>query len=147
MLTNSQIKDIITQNLNDGRIFSIQAFITRLLERKVYGDGIEQYRVKDKVTNTMVTSLSDFIAKLDANSLRPDYYYYADKMEGDRVHPTAVNLSNFEVTLDEHAPEDSIYFSMFGKGSKNILILMNYLSDADSVLPMKIFEIRLLKQG
>ena len=74
MLTNSQVKDIITQNLNDDRIFSIQAFITRLLERKVYGDGIEQYRVKDKVTNTMVTSLSDFIDKLDANSLRPDYF-------------------------------------------------------------------------
>lgn len=147
MLTNAQFKDVIAQNLTDDRIFSIQAFITRLIERKVYGDGIERYRIKDKVTNTLVTSLDDFIAKLDANSMRPDYYYYADKMEGDRVHPTAINLSNFEVHLDEHSPEDGIYFSMFGKGSKNILILVNYLSDADPVLPLKIFEIRLLKQA
>lgn len=144
MLTNSQIKDIIVQNLGDDRIFSIQAFITRLLERKVHGDGIERYRVKDKVTDTMVTSLDDFIAKLDAVSMRPDYFYYADKVQGDRVHPTIINLSNFIVTLDEHSDEDNIYFNMFGKGDKNIVLLMNYLSDADSTLPMKVFEIRLL---
>ena len=146
-MTPANLVSAIQANLTDDRMYGVQLFIEKLLKRTIYGDGIEQYRVKDKVTNTMVTNLADFIAKLDANSLRPDYYYYSDKMEGDRVHPTAVNLSNFEVTLDEHAPEDSIYFSMFGKGSKNILILMNYLSDADPVLPMKIFEIRLLKQG
>ena len=144
MMTNSQVKDVIVQNLGDDRIFSIQAFIARLVERKVYGDGIERYRIKDKVTNTEVTSLDDFIAKLDINSLRPDYFYYADKMGGDRVHPTVINLSNFVVTLDEHSQEDNIYFTMFGKGDKNILLLMNYLSDADAVLPMKVFEIRLI---
>ena len=147
MLTNTQFKDIIVQNLNEDRIFAIQAFITRLVERKVFGDGIERYRIKDKITGTMVTSLDDFITKLDADSLRPDYFYYSDKMGGDRIHPTAVNLSNFEVHLDEHSFEDAVYFSMFGKGNKNILILINYLSDADTSLPLKIFEIRLIKQS
>ena len=147
MLTNTQFKDIIVQNLNEDRIFAIQAFITRLVERKVFGDGIERYRIKDKITGTMVTSLDDFITKLDADSLRPDYFYYSDKMGGDRIHPTAVNLSNFEVSLDEHSSEDAVYFSMFGKGNKNILILINYLSDADTSLPLKIFEIRLIKQS
>lgn len=144
MLTNTQIKNIIAQNLTDDRIFSIQAFITRLIERKVYGDGIERYRIKDKVTNTVVTSLDDFITKLDVNSIYPDYFYYSSKMEGDRVHPTVVNLSNFVVTFNEHSQEDDIYLTMFGKGDKNILLLINYLSDSDTVLPMKVFEIRLI---
>lgn len=144
MLSSADFKDIITANLNDDRIFSIQAFLTRLIERKTFGDGIEQYRIKDKVTDSWVTSLEDFIAKLDANSLKPDYFYYSDKMTGDRVHPTAVNLSNFDIYLNEYSNEDSIYFSMFGKGMKHILLLINYVSDADPDLPLKIFEIRLI---
>lgn len=147
MMTNSQVKDVIVANLGDDRIFSIQAFLTRLIERKVYGDGIEQYRIKDKVSGAWVTDLNDFIAKIDAASLKPDYFYYSDKMEGDRVHPIAVNLANFEVYLDEHSDEDNIYTQMFGKSPvKNILLLINYLSDADPVLPLKVFEIKLLAQ-
>lgn len=144
MMTNSHIKNIIIQNLTDNRIFAIQAFIARLLERKVYGDGISRYRVKDKITNSDVTNLTDFINKIDTNSLHPDYFYYSGKMEGDRIHPMSVKLSNFLVTIDEHSQEDDIYFSLFGKGNKNILFLINYLSDGDIVLPMKIFEVRLI---
>jgi len=146
MMTNADVKDIISQNLADPRIFSIQCFLTRLIERKTYGDGILQYRIKDKVTDTYISSLDDFIAKLDTNSLVPDYFYYSDKMSGDRIHPTAVNLSNFIVTLDEHSQEDAVYFGMFGREDKNILLLLNYLSDGDLVLPLKIFEIRLIGQ-
>lgn len=146
MMTNSEIKDIIASNMADKRIYAIQAFLTRLIERKVYGDGIEQYRIKDTKSNSFVTSLSDFVTKLDADSLHPDYFYYSDKMEGDRTHPIAVNLANFEVQLNEHSDEDGIYTQVYGgKGSvKNILLLINYLSDGDLDLPLKIIEIRLI---
>lgn len=144
MLTNTQMKDVVVANLGDLRIYAIQAFLSRLIERKVHSAGIDQYRIKDKVTNTMVTSLDDFIDKMDADSLYPDYFYYSEKMTGDRTHPTAINLSNFEVTLNKHSQEDAIYFEMFGGDSKNILILLNYLSDGDLDLPLKIFEIRLM---
>lgn len=146
MLTNADVKDIIAQNLTDVRIFAIQSFLTRLIERKKHGSGILQYRIKDKVTNQFVTSLDDFIAKLDINSLVPDYFYYSEKMGGDRTHPIAINLSNFTVVLDSHSPEDAIYFDMFGREDKNILLLLNYLSDGDTVLPLKIYEIRLIGQ-
>ncbi len=148
MMTNSQVKDIIVQNLGDDRIFSIQAFLTRLIDRQVHGDGIEQYRIKDKVSGNWVKDLNDFIAKIDADSLHPDYFYYSDKMVGDRTHPMAVNLANFEVQLNEHSNEDSIYTQMFGGkgGIKNILLLINYLSDVDPDLPLKIIEIRLLSK-
>ena len=144
MLTSSDFKNIITANLNDDRIFSIQAFLARLIERKTYGNGIEQYRIRDRITNSWVTSLNDFIFKLDTNSIKADYFYYSDKMTGDRIHPIAVNLTNFDVYLNEYSGEDIIYFSMFGKGVKHILFLINYISDNDPVLPLKIFEIRLI---
>ena len=146
MLTNAQMKDVVAQNLADIRIFAIQAFLTRLIARKTHGSGIAQYRIHDKVTDTDVTSLDDFIAKLDATSLVADYFYYSDGMTGDRTHPIAVNLSNFEVTLDKNSAEDSIYFSMFGGEAKNILLLLNYLSDDDTDLPLKAFEIRIIAQ-
>lgn len=146
MLTNADIKDIISQNLSDPRIFSIQAFLTRLVKRQTFGDGILQYRIKDKVTNTYVTDLADFITKIDPASLFPDYFYYSDKMQGDRVHPFAVNLSNFTVALDANSAEDSIYFEMFGREDKHILMLINYMNDGDTVLPLKLFEIRLIGQ-
>lgn len=146
MLTNIQLKDVVAQNLADLRIYAIQAFLTRLIARKTHGSGIEQYRIHDKVTNTAVTSLDDFITKLDPASLVADYFYYSDGMTGDRTHPTAVNLSNFEVKLDKNSPEDSVYFSMFGAEAKNILLLLNYLSDGDLDLPLKVFEIRLIGQ-
>ncbi|NTW90601.1 MAG: hypothetical protein HGA35_01490 [Erysipelotrichaceae bacterium] len=146
MLTNADIKTIISDNLADIRIFSIQAFLTRLIKREKFGDGILQYRIKDKVTNSFVTDLNDFIAKLDTNSLVPDYFYYSDKMQGDRTHPFAVNISNFTVSLDANSDEDSVYFGMFGRDDKNILLLLNYLSDGDLVLPLKIYEIRLIGQ-
>lgn len=149
MLTKSDFKGMIAQNLADPRLYAIQSFLVRLIERRTFGDGIEQYRITDKKTNAPVTSLDDFIAKLDADSLFADYFYYSDKMQGDRTHPTAVNLSNFVVNLDEHSQEDSLYYGMFGRDTKhnddkNILILMNYLSDGDLDLPLKIYEIRLI---
>lgn len=144
MLTNAELKDIIEQNLGDLRIYAIQAFLTRLIERKTFSADIKQYRIKDKVTNTYVTDLADFIAKLDATSLVPDYFYYSDKMQGDRCHPIAINLSNLTVEFDKHSEEDALYFSMYGSGDKNILLLLNYLSDGDTILPLKCYEIRLI---
>lgn len=146
MLSNVDMKDFVIKNLNDIRIFAIQAFITRLIERKKHGDGVKQYRIHDKITNTDVISLDDFIAKIDPVSIVADYFYYANGMSGDRTHPFAVNLSNFNITLDKNSEEDGIYFNMFGGDAKNILLLMNYLADGDIDLPLKIFDIRLIGQ-
>lgn len=145
MLTNAEMRDIVVQNLYDIRIFSIQAFLTRLIKRKIHGNGIEEYRIYDKVTNTNVTSLNDFITKISAKSLHADYFYYSGSMSGDCIHPFAICLSNFTITIDRNSDEDSIYFNMFGSEIKNILLLLNYLSDGDTIIPLKIYEIRLIK--
>lgn len=144
MLTNASIKTIIQNNLNDDRIFSIQSFITRLIERKTFGDGIEQYRIKNINTDTYITTLADFISNIDVTKLNAQYYYNSEKMGGDRVHPFMAYIGNYEVELNKHSEEDSIYFSMFG-GNNKIMFLLTYISDGDTVLPIKIIEIKLVK--
>jgi len=147
MLTNTQMRDAIAVNLNDPRMFAIQAFLTRLIERKTHGDGISRYRIRDKNTNTDVVSLNDFITKISPTSLIADYFYYSDRMLGERTHPVAVNLTNFVVNTTKNSDEDSIYFNMFGGDGTDILLLLNYLSDNDVDLPLKIYEIRLIGKG
>ena len=144
MLTPADFKTIITSNLNDDRIFAIQAFLTRLIARTQFGDGINQHRLKDTVTGNYVTSLADFITKLDATNIKPDFYYYAGDMAGDRNHPIAVTLSNFEIELNEHSNEDNIYLAHYGKEARHIMLLINYLADGDTILPLKIYDVRLI---
>lgn len=144
MLTTTELKTIITQNFDDIRITSIVLFIDRLLERGFHGGGINQYRIKNLTTDTYITNLTEFLTAIDPNQIDMDYFYFSDKMTGDRTHPIAVILKNFEVEISNLASEDDTYIRMFGSKSKRIMFLMNYLSDGDTVLPLKIIEIRLI---
>lgn len=146
MLTAAGIKTIIENNFADDRIFAIQSFIYRLIERKTYGDGINQYRIKNTNTNTYITSLADFLTNIDTTKLVAEYHYFCDRMGGDRAHPFYAVMENYEVELNRFSKEDSIYFNMFGENNKNIMFLFNYLADADPTLPIKIFEVKLVSK-
>lgn len=144
MLTNADLKTILTENFADVRCTSILLFIRDLLERKKHGGGIEQYRVTNTKTGQVVTSVDDFIAGLDTDSLNMAYYRFAEKMGGDRIHPFCVIPENFEVTFNTNSDEDSNYTVSYGFKASKIMFLINYLSDADPGLPLKVFEIRLV---
>lgn len=142
MLTKAELKSIITNNFNDVRISSIVLFINELIEREKYGGGINQYRIFDTKTNSFITSLNQFITAIDENSLSMRYLYGSEKMTGDRMHPMVATIGNFVVQLNEYSEEDQEYFKTYGKATK-INFLLNYLADGDTVLPLKIFEVRL----
>jgi len=142
MLTKAALKDIIVENFNDIRMTSIVLFVNALIERKAHGGGVNQYRLKNKLTGTYITSVEQFLTAIDANSLKMDYYRYSDKMTGDRVHPISVVLDNIEVELQKFADEDAYYFAQYGESTR-LMMLINYVSDGDTVLPLKVFEIKL----
>ena len=71
-------------------------------------------------------------------------YQHTDRMAGDRTNPTVVVLQNFVVELTPHSKEDSYYTGSYGSGEKKIMFLVNYISDGDEVLPLKIFSVRLI---
>lgn len=144
MVTKSDIKDIIVANLNDPRILSIQLFLTELITRNaIAGEGFETYRIKDTSTDTFITTLDELIAAIDANKLFAEYLKRSDRMTGDRVHPTVVVLTQFEVSLIND-PYDEWFVNTYGSGKKFIALYLNYISDADTTLPVKVYEIKLI---
>lgn len=144
MITKTDMKNIIVANLSDQRILAIQLFISALIKRTpVAYDGVEQYRIKKTSDGSDIATLSEFMSALDANWLTYEYYKSSDRLGGDRTHPVLVRIKNMHITLGDNE-YDAGYTSMFGSGVKEFGFLVNYLSDGDEVLPLKIFEVRLV---
>ena len=144
MMTTIEMKAVIAANLDDNRILAIQLFLTDLIEREKFGGGVERYRIKNTLTDQYVTSLTEFKNQVDPGSIKMSMYQHTDRMAGDRTNPTVVVLQNFVVELTPHSKEDSYYTGSYGSGEKKIMFLVNYISDGDEVLPLKIFSVRLI---
>lgn len=147
MLNKTQLVTLLSDNLTSSKVLSAQAFLDSLIERQKYDVSIPQYRIKDSVTNTRVTSVSDFISKLSTTDLKYSYDYNA-KFELDKMGPLLLFPTNFTVELIKNCEEDSLYFGKFGSGlnsdgNMQLIFVMNYLADTDDVLPLKIITIRL----
>lgn len=142
MLTNAAIVTLLETNFNDDRLLSIQMYFTRLIERKVFGSGINQYRIKNTVTGTYITNLTEFIAAIDPLYIKPDYYYYATQTAiGDTIHPAIIVLTNLVVELSPYSDEDDIYTTNVGFEDKHIGLLLSYMNESE---PLKITDIKLL---
>lgn len=146
MLTNAQIKTILIDNLNDLRINGAALFINNLISRENYGGGIEQYRIYNTNTNSYVESLVDFINGIDENTLVQNWNINTGLKELDKTQPTVITLSNFEVSLEKTTDEDYSFTEMYGVSTKKIVIVLNYLSDGDTILPLKIVRVKLVQQ-
>lgn len=146
MLTNAQIKTILIDNLNDLRINGAALFINNLISRENYGGGIEQYRIYNTNTNAYVESLADFINGIDENTLVQNWSINTGLKELDKTQPTVITLSNFEVSLEKTTDEDYSFTEMYGVSTKKIVIVLNYLSDGDTILPLKIVRVKLVQQ-
>jgi hypothetical protein len=143
MITNADTKSLFLANLADVRISAISLFINTLISRKQFGGGIEQYRIKNTDTGDYITNLDDFALAVSDTKLTIGYYFHSDKLGGDRTHPMALTLDNLEVELNQLSGEDALYTVRYGLNAKRFMFLMNYLSDGDVDLPIKIFEVRL----
>lgn len=142
MLTNAALATLLTTNLNDDRLLSIQMYLTKLISRQVYGNGIPQYRIVNETTSTDITSLANFIAAISSTYVKPDYYYSASTGTlGDVIHPSIVILTNFTVTISEFSDEDDFYSTHSGCGRKRIAFILSYMNDSEA---LKISEIKLL---
>lgn len=143
MITNAQIKAIILQNLDDIRISSISLFLLKLISRKQFGGGINQYRLKNLNTGNYITSIEEFKVALDALMLTPDYNYNIRPNVGELIHPFTVTIDNVAIELDKNSYEDEVYLSLFSADVQKLVFHLNYMNDGDTILPLKIIEVRL----
>lgn len=147
MITKAQMKQVISDNLEDIRIVSIQLFLEKLLVRTKFVTGTSQYRLTKKSDGTPITTIAEFEAAIDANSLIMRPMMNTEKMSGDRVRPFEVIIDNIVVTLDTTLyPEDEFWTRLFGNNSNRILFVVNYVSDADAVLPLKLLDMKLINE-
>ena len=142
MLTTVGIKTILNDNLTSDTMYGLQLDLTSLIVRPNALTG-NQYRIHDTKTDTDVTSLDDFKTKLDADSLVMKVYRQAYRVESGFIKPFIVTPSNYKVKLIETNSNDAEYIDLFGFGTKSINFIVGYLSDADTVLPLKIIDFKL----
>lgn len=135
---------ILYKNFQDVRISAIQLYIQRLLRRNRVSAGVNEYRVKNIVTGEYVTSMNEFETLMSTQDLTMSYHFNSDRMSGDRTHPVLVVLDNLQVELNPDSPEDELFINNYGRLVNRIAFSLNYLSDGDEDIPVKIFEVKLV---
>lgn len=141
MITPAQAQALIVQNLNDIRCSSVAIFIQAILKRNTFGPGVPEFRIRNKVTGNLITSLADFISAIDANHLA-----FVNMRSSNRdlnmIRPFTVVLKNLEIKLMS-IEEDNFISIDFGSNISSISLDLSYLNDNDPVLPLKIVNARL----
>lgn len=138
------MQQILFKNFQDIRISAIQLYIQRLLRRNKFSAGVSEYRIRNLLTGEYVTTMAEFETLMSTQPLTMSYHFNSDKMTGDRTHPVLVVLDNLQVELTPNSSEDEIYINSFGRLVNRIAFSLNYLSDGDLDLPIKIFEVKLV---
>lgn len=148
MLSNSQIVTIIQNNLNHDALYPIQLFLTKLIERQNYGNGINQYRIYDNVTNSYIVDLNDFISKLVTTEIEPYIDFNFNLRNEDYGQTVNIKLKNFVVELNNYSYDDNDFLMTFGSRenlSKKIIFVMRNIDPTfTSSLPLVILSIKLI---
>jgi len=135
MLTKTQLATMISTNLTDDRMFSIQLYLDTL--------AVTRPRVVNNVTATSIPNLAGIIAAIDPLHMTIAYNFNGLPGASQTVQSFIVNLTNLEVNLTNSDLDDP-YTNKVGVGKKIIQLVMGYLSDGDTVLPLKIFKVNLV---
>ena len=140
MLINSDIVQILKDNLADERMFAHALMISQLASRDDAEDTIEIKRIFDTKTNAFVDDLAGYLLALDSDELRLEYPWIGEKVGGDRCTGFYVTPTNLEVVFNEWSRYD-VFFSDLGYDLNrrwNIMFYVVYMNDADPNMTLKI---------
>ena len=150
MQTIEQIRTGLVANLGDLRMHSICLYITDLIQRAKPEVTVPTYRITNVTSGITIQSIDQFKAAIVAATLKQSYPYQGEKLSNDRVVGYNLVPTNLQVRFNIHSEEDLLfaqhqnYFSDFGS-VYNFSFLMAYMNDGDSVIPVKISSVRLIK--
>ncbi len=137
MITDTELKAIIIENLNNFMMYGIQVNLLSLIDRGPDTGSIPRYRLK--YNGADITTWADLLAKISLSgitvtpSTRPSMF------------PTAaVEFNNISVALNDLSPADARWLSTFGNNVSKLVFDMANVYDADLVLPLKITRINLI---
>ena len=146
MLTNSDIVQILKDNLADERMFAHALMISQLSSREAAESTIEQKRFFDTKTAAFVGDMTGYLAALDSNELRVEYPWEGERLSGDRCTGFYVTPTNIEVVFNDCSIHDA-FFDNLGYDLKcrwNIMFYVCYMNDADTSMALKISWTKLI---
>lgn len=145
MISKERVKELLQLNLRDERITSAALFISNIVQRKTYGSGVEQYRIKNTLTGQWVTSLDEFINSISQDDVFLSYPYEGERLAGDKVTGFLATIDHFEVIWNPESKSDKDFASFFDlKTQKLFQFLMVYMNDGDTTLPVKATYVKLV---
>lgn len=149
MQTKAQIANNIKNNLADERVHGICLFIDAFIKRNKPEIGLPVYRITNKVTNTPIKSVAEFIAAISPDHLTQSYPFQGERNTSDRITGYSVVLTNMVVEFNINSKEDLLFsdqHNCFANYDRfyNFSFHMAYLNDADDVMPVKISSTRLV---
>jgi len=123
--------------------YPIYLFLNELIKRNSYTQSSTLYRITNNVTNNPVVSVEDFLDSLSSTSAIARFNFNAsfDASIPRSLHVTASNLI---VKLDSTNSDDQIWLEKYGSKATYVRFYMNYLTDLDSAIPLKVCDIRLV---
>ena len=123
--------------------YPIYLFLSELIERSKYTQLGGLYRVINTITNTAVVSVEDFLNSLSPSSVVARFNFN-EGYDSSRPHSLYVTVSNLIVKLDSTNSEDQIWLEKYGSSAKYVRFYMNYLTDLDPNIPLKVCDIKLV---
>ncbi|QXN70458.1 hypothetical protein AGENTSMITH_54 [Bacillus phage vB_BspM_AgentSmith] len=153
-MTKVELVQLLKDNLADNRLVAVKLFLEDLISRNTHGSGIGQYRMYtttpsvvpgQEPTKNYITSVDDFLTKLDSEELTAEFMYGSFKATGRVTPPISTTPTNIVVELDHHSEEDNLYFRYWGGSTikKQISFTLSYMNDNDKELPIKIVNVAL----
>ncbi len=125
--------------------YPIYLFLNELIKRNNYTQASGLYRVMNSTTNNAIASVEEFLDALSPTSVVARFNFNAsfDASIPRSLHVTASNLI---VKLDSTNSDDQIWLEKYGSKATYVRFYMNYLTDLDSAIPLKVCDIRLVSK-
>lgn len=145
MSIKTELAGLLTAALQDIRCVNPRLILEQLFKRENHGGGIPEHRVVNLLTGIEVTSMEDLLAEIKEDNITIQVTTSLSSSSfKDKCKPVKLILSNLEVTLYPESPEDAFFNHNVSSYNNRICFVMGYVSDNDTVLPLKLIDVYLV---
>lgn len=127
--------------LQDIRCSAVRLCVEDIIKRRVFGGGVPEYRIYVKGTDTPILNFDDLISHIVESNVSITYDIgFVGNNYKDKCKPVTVIINNVEVRFMSNVEDDSYFTTRYGLTATTLAITLNYVSDNDTVLPLKAIE-------
>lgn len=127
--------------LQDIRCAAARLCIEDVLKRRKFSASIPEYRVYVRGTQTPITSFDQFLTHITETNITMTYDLgFVGNNYEDKCKPVTILINNLEARFMTGIDEDNYFTTRYGVGASIFTITLNYVSDNDTLVPLKVIE-------